>query len=75
MSAYEIIRTCDSNSNLIYYKDSKGYEVCAGYDSNNDLIYYKSSTGREEWYWEGVSTKDPVKILLLASQLHSKVSQ
>ena len=74
MSSTEPIRTYDSNGNEIYYKYSTGLEQWWKYDSNGNLIRYKDSHGRVDWYWGGKWTKDPVKILLLASQIHSKVT-
>jgi hypothetical protein len=67
----------DSNGNEIYrkYSGSGGYEYWCEYDSNNNLIHYKNSDGGEEWHYEGKLTNDPVKILMLATQLYSKVSQ
>jgi YD repeat-containing protein len=73
-SGFECWREYDSNGKEIYYKDNRGFDCWYGYDSNGNHIHSKASDGFEVWYWEGEETEDPVKILLLASQLHSKVS-
>jgi YD repeat-containing protein len=64
----------DANGKLIHFKTSNGYEQWHEYDSNGNEIHYKVNNGFEAWYWEGEPTTDPVKILLLATQLHSKAS-
>jgi hypothetical protein len=72
---YEAWYEFDSDGNCIHYKNSSGHENWRHYGSSGKLINYKSSSGLEKWYWEGEETDDPVKILLLAAQLHSEVSQ
>jgi YD repeat-containing protein len=72
---YERWHEYDANGKLIHYKNSDGYEYWREYDSNGNCIHFKNNYGLEGWYWEGEITKDPVKILLLASQLHSEVTQ
>jgi YD repeat-containing protein len=74
-TGYESWNERDSNGKLIHLKDSNGYEAWWEYDSNGNAIHYKNNNGDEVWSWDGELTKDPVKILLLASQLHSKVPQ
>jgi YD repeat-containing protein len=64
----------DSNGNCIHSHASDGVEWWREYDSNGNEIRYRDSYGNEEWYWEGEEIKDPVKILLLATQLYSKAS-
>jgi hypothetical protein len=73
MSGKKLIFEFDSDDRLIHYKDSDVYEFWREYDSNGKCIHYRNNKGDEDWYWEGKITKDPVKILLLASQIHSKV--
>jgi hypothetical protein len=75
MSSKETIREYDSSGKCVHYRDSNGNEEWYEYDANGDEIHYKSSGGFERWYWEGKPTKDPIKILILASQLHSEVPQ
>jgi hypothetical protein len=75
MRRNEPIREYDANGKCIHYKDSSGFEQWWEFDSNGNCIYYKVNNGFEAWYWEGKKTEDPVKILLLNSQLHSKVPQ
>ena len=65
----------DSNGREIHFKDSDGYERWHEYDYKGNEIHYKDSRGLDEWYWEGEPTKDPVKILLLSSKIHSEVTQ
>jgi YD repeat-containing protein len=74
-NGFEWWQEFDTNGNMIHYKDSSGYEYWCEYDSNGKEIHYKDNKGYERWYWEGKITKDPIKILLLASQLCSKVPQ
>jgi YD repeat-containing protein len=64
----------DSNGKCIHSRESNGYEWWRKFDSDGKEIHYKTSTGFEQWFWEGKETRDPVKILLLASQIHSKAS-
>jgi YD repeat-containing protein len=72
---YEHWKEYDSNGKLIHYKNSSGYEEWWEFDSNGNQIHYKTSSGYERWYWEGKITKDPIKILILETQLHFKASQ
>jgi YD repeat-containing protein len=65
----------DSNGKLIHFKTSDGVEYWHEYDANGNYIHFKNSDGFEEWFWEGKLTEDPIKILLLNSQLCSKVPQ
>jgi YD repeat-containing protein len=74
-SGYECWWEYDTNGKCIYSRDSNGYECWWEYDSDGNYIHYKSSEGFEKWYWEGKVTKDPVKILMLATEINSKVSQ
>jgi hypothetical protein len=73
----EPIRKYDSNGNgkIIHCKYSTGLEQWWEYDSNGNLIRYKDGHGREDWYWEGNLTTDPIRILMLATQINSKVPQ
>jgi hypothetical protein len=73
-TGYEEWHEYDANGKCIHYKNSGGYEWWREFDSNGNQIHYKNNKGDENWYWEGKVTDDPVKILLLSSQLHSKAS-
>jgi YD repeat-containing protein len=73
INGYERWYEYSPNGNRIHYKDSNGREWWYEYDSKGKLIHYKNNRGIDNWYWEGKETKDLVKILLLASQIHSKV--
>jgi hypothetical protein len=74
-SGYEQWCEFDSKGNQIHYRNSDGYEEWWEYDFHGDEIHYKNNDGCEAWYWKGEPTKDPVKILLLSTQVHSKASQ
>ena len=65
----------DSNGKIIHFKDSDGWEQWREYDSNGKYIHFKNNDGLEGWYWEGKPTTDPIKILLLSSQIHSEIPQ
>jgi YD repeat-containing protein len=61
----------DSDGKCINIKDSSGYKRLLEYDSNGKCVYYKGSDDLEAWFWEGKPTTDPIKILLLKSELCS----
>jgi YD repeat-containing protein len=71
---YEYWREYDSKGKEIHYKDNYEFEYWREFDSNGNCIHYRDSEEFERWFWECKETKDPIKILLLASQLHSKAS-
>jgi hypothetical protein len=70
-NGFECWRKYDSNSNCIHYKGSSGHEWWQGFDSKGKCIYFKNNNGVESWYWGDKETSDPIKILLLATQVHS----
>jgi YD repeat-containing protein len=74
-NGYEEWWEYDFNGKCVHYKDSTGFKQWWEYDTNGKFIYTKTSDGEEIWYWEGQLTKDPIKILLLSTQVHSKASQ
>ena len=47
----EIIKKCDENGNLIYYKNNIGYEYWQEFDKNNNCIHSKDSRGNE-YFWK-----------------------
>ena len=75
MSNTNPVKEYDSNGRLIHVKYSYGFESWREYDSNGKEIHYKNNIGLEQWFWEGKETDDPIKILILASHIHSKVTQ
>jgi YD repeat-containing protein len=74
-TGYEQWCEYDSNGDLIHFRDSHGFENWWEYDSNGNRIHFKTNNGLEQWFWEGRVTEDPIKILILETQLHSKVPQ
>jgi YD repeat-containing protein len=44
-NGYSYERTCDSNGNVLTFKDSNGYSYEYTYDSNGNELTYKDSDG------------------------------